>query len=89
MEDEELKKEVTELRLKFEKHLLEHTHMEEMQEIKYSNLVDALQKLTESTQGLVDAWKVADTVQRLGKWFSGFAGFGVLISIIIYFYKLN
>lgn len=79
--------ELTKLKAEFEKHLLEHSYIQQLQDARHGQLVEALKTLTDSTQGLVDAWKVADTLQRLGKWISGFVGFASLVTFITFIVK--
>lgn len=82
-EEEKLAK----LTAEFEKHLLEHKYVAQLQDSRHTQLVEAIKTLTDSTQGLVDAWRVADLVQRFGKWVSGFAGFAIIVSVIAYLVK--
>lgn len=43
-------------------------------------LAISVDKLTKSTQGIVDVWSAGRTIQRAAKWLSGFAVLGALIT---------
>jgi len=45
----------------------------EMDDARHQQTVDAIEKLTATTQGVVDAWVFANTFHRFIKWLSGFA----------------
>ena len=70
---------------KLDAHLIEYTqHRAEYLERQQHNM-EAIDKLTKATQGLVDAWTVANNIQRFFKWLSGFAFLGIVISWIVGF----
>ena len=45
-------------------------------------------KLTESTQGLVDVWNAANTLQKFIKWLSGFTGIAGIAAMIAWWHEL-
>lgn len=70
-------------RCEFELHRAEmeetHRHHNELCEKN----IEAIAKLTESTQGLVDAWTTASNLQKFVKWISGLAVVGTTIAWLI------
>lgn len=73
-----------ELRRILEDHIksdnIRYKHYDDMHEKNTNDiatLTTAVSALTLSTQGLVDGWKAARTLQRFIKWLSGFSVLGV------------
>lgn len=71
--------ELRELKARIEAHLedyREHTSEYDerckTQDKLYKNTMEAIDKLTQSTQGVVDAWVTARNLQRFVKWLSSF-----------------
>lgn len=65
---------------KFQTHLTEYSLRCERQDIAHEKNMEAISKLTKSTQGLVDTWVTVRSLQKLMSWLSSFAVLGVLIA---------
>ena len=88
--------EVAALKRRFDDHLVEHAEFRSeysinqiRHETAYTKNMEAIAALTkstqevvQSTQGVVDAWKVANGFQKFVKWLSGFVFLGAIIKFL-------
>jgi hypothetical protein len=65
----------------YEIHKRDYLARQQRQDEAHENNLKAIQALTVATQGLVDAWTVANGIQRFVVWLSKFA---VLTTVAIY-----
>ena len=66
--------------------MLEYRERQLRQDIAHEQNLEAIRRLTSATQGLVDAWLVANSFQKFIKWI---ASFGVLAYVIKWISDLN
>jgi hypothetical protein len=52
-------------------------------DVRHEQNLEAIEKLTAATAGIVEAWSTAAGVRRFVKWLSGFAILGVVLSWLI------
>lgn len=71
---------LVELETKVDNHLTEYDKRCKRQDEAYDKTMEAINKLTESTQGIVEAWTAANSFQRFIKWVSSFAVVGAVIT---------
>ena len=79
--------EIIKLQRRVDKHIIEferHKLGDDQRFLKYSKAheenMEAIAALTESTQGVVDAWAVAASFQKFIKWLSGFTIVGIVVA---------
>jgi hypothetical protein len=48
-------------------------------DIRHAQLIECIDKLTTSTQGVVDAWIFASTFRKVAMWLTGFAAAAVTV----------
>ena len=64
-------------------HRSEYLERQLHQDIAHEKNMIAISKLTESTQGVVDAWSTANNFQKFAAWLSKFAVLVALIAWIV------
>lgn len=64
---------ITNLERKLEAHILEDAKVHTSYDARLEQQMTNVDKLVMSTQGLVDAWTVANGLHKFIKWISGFA----------------
>lgn len=67
----------------FDMHKIEIEELHKRHNEMYEKNMEAIAKLTESTQGVVDAWTTANNLHKFTKWLSGFAIVGIVITWLI------
>jgi len=77
---EDTKKRLDAHLVEYATHRSEYLERQVHQDKLQSNNMEAIDKLTKATQGLVDTWLIANGIQKFFKWLSGFAFLGVIIS---------
>lgn len=82
--------EIVALRERFETHLEEHridaveyAERQVRQDIAHEKNMEAIAKLTEATQQVVDAWEVAIGISKLIKYLASFASLGIFLIWIV------
>jgi hypothetical protein len=64
---------VEQINEKLEQHLEDCEQKEQRQDDLYEKTMEAIEKLTHSTQGVVDAWVFANMFHKFVRWASGFS----------------
>lgn len=64
----------------YKQHVAENELCYIRQTEQHEKNMEAIAHLTQSTQGVVDAWSAASSFQRFVKWLSGFALIGIAIT---------
>lgn len=77
------------LNRRFEDHLLEeqlyrkeYLLRQERQELNHEKNMEAIAALAEATKGVVEIWKVANSLQRFFRWLGGFSALAVILTYI-------
>jgi hypothetical protein len=91
LEELPMEAQVNNLRRRLDDHITEHKTRDEEYEARqirqdelHQQNMEAIADLTSATKDVVDAWVVANGLQRFVKWLSGFSFLGVVAA---YLYK--
>lgn len=92
----DLEKEMAILTQRFEEHLIECAQKDAAVDARLDKLIEAqemnasnIAHLTEATNGVVEAWTVANGLSKFLKWLSSFAILGGIIAWLNGFIKLT